>query len=440
LSTPGTAPETHGRLVRAMGRWTLAALVVNAILGSGIFGLPATLSRLLGPTAIWAWVLGAIGNGVVMACFAEVASRFSEAGGAYLYARTALPRLVAILVGWLAFLTRLTAAAAGANLLTTNLVEFLPAAERPGVRVAILTLLLGGMAILNLVGVQRSAASNNFFTVTKLLPLLFLLAAGAWWLASHTALTPAPLATPAAAGDWLTAGLLVAFAYGGYDGALMAMGEARNPRRDAPFALFVAMLFLLALYGGIQLVVDHVVPAPGSQARPLVEAARVVIGGWGAKLLALGAILSVVGYLGANFLAAPRLLFALTEQRDLPAVFGRVHPRWKTPHVAILVLATSVWGMAVYGNFVWNATLSAVARLFVYAATCSALLVLRRREAASAPAAATAAFRLPGGRVFAVLGIGFCLVLALRLGAKEYALLGGFCALATTHWLVVRRS
>jgi amino acid transporter len=218
----------------------------------------------------------------------------------------------------------------------------------------------------------------------------------------------------------------------------MAMGEARNPRRDAPFALFFAMAFLLALYGGIQLLVDHVVPDAASQARPLVEAARVVLGGWGAKLLALGAILSVVGYLGANFLAAPRLLFALTEQRDLPAVFGRVHPRWKTPYVAILVLATSVWAMAVYGNFVWNATLSAVARLFVYAATCSALLVLRRRERLD-PSTPAASFRLPGGIAFALLGIGFCLALALRLGAKELALLGAFCAVAAAHWLAVRR-
>lgn len=417
-----------------MGRWTLAALVINAILGSGIFGLPATLAQILGPAAPWAWIVGAIGNGVVMLCFAEVASRFSEAGGAYLYARESLPRLVAIQVGWLAFLTRLTAAAAAANLLTINLVEFFPAAEQPAIRVGLLTALLGTLALINLVGVRQSARTNNLFTAAKLLPLALLLAAGAWWL-----LRQAPVAStqqvPAGDVDWLRAFLLVAFAYGGYDGALMAMGEAKNPRRDAPFALLTAMVFLAFLYTSIQLIVDGVLTAPGATSRPLVEVARIVLGPWGAALLALGAIVSVIGYLGANFLAAPRLLFALAEQRDLPQFFARVHPRWRTPHVAILVLATSVWLLAVYGNFVWNATLSAVSRLFVYGATCAALLVLRRRD----DAAREAWFRLPAGRALAVLGIAFCLLLASRMGRAEVVILAVLSGVALLHWHLVRR-
>jgi amino acid transporter len=167
-----------------------------------------------------------------------------------------------------------------------------------------------------------------------------------------------------------------------------------------------------------------------------VEVARIVLGPWGAALLALGAIVSVIGYLGANFLAAPRLLFALAEQRDLPQVFARVHPRWRTPHVAILVLATSVWLLAVYGNFVWNATLSAVSRLFVYGATCTALLVLRRRD----DAAREAWFRLPAGSVLAVLGIAFCLLLASRMGRAEMVILAVLSGVALLHWHLVRRS
>ena len=416
-----------------MGRWTLAALVVNAILGSGIFGLPATLSKILGAAAPWVWIVGAIGNGVVMLCFAEVASRFTEAGGAYLYARESLPRLVAIQVGWLAFLTRLTAAAAAANLLTINLVEFFPAAERSGVRVAILTALLGGLALINLLGVRQSARSNNVVTVAKLLPLGMLLVVGGWWLLQHAPVTSTQVAAPGDT-DWLRAFLLVAFAYGGYDGALMAMGEAKNPRRDAPFALLTAMVFLAFLYTSIQLIVDAVLLAPGATERPLVEVARIVLGPWGASLLALGAIVSVVGYLGANFLAAPRLLFALAERHDLPQVFARVHPRWRTPHVAILVLATSVWLLAVYGNFVWNATLSAVSRLFVYGATCTALLVLRHSENAERPAW----FRLPAGRVLAVLGIAFCLLLASRMGRAEGVILAVLSSVALLHWRLVK--
>lgn len=424
-----------------MGRFTLAALVVNAILGSGIFGLPAVLARLVGPGAIWAWILGALGNVVVIACFAEVASRFTGAGGAYLYARTALPRLVAIQVGWLAFLTRLTAAAAGANLFTVNLAELLPAVATPAVRVGLLVALVGGLAVINLVGVRTGAGLSNVFTVGKLLPLAAFLAAGAWFFLTAGSVAPDPAAAsaPSAPGSaaWLQAVLLVVFAFGGFDGAMMAMGEARDPRRDAPFALGFAMALLTLLYVGIQLVVNATLAQPGATERPLVAAAQVMLGPTGGNLMAVGALISIVGFLGANFLNAPRLAFALAEHRDLPPVFARVHPRFHTPSWAIALFSILVLALAVHGNFEWNATLSALARLFVYGATCVALLVLRRqdRAAAGVPARLT----LPGGPVFALLGIAFCALLATRLGQSDLVILGVLALLALGHWAIVRR-
>lgn len=416
-----------------MGRWTLAALVVNAILGSGIFGLPATVSRLVGAAAPWAWIVGAAGNGVVMLCFAEVASRFHAAGGAYLYARETLPRPLAILIGWLAYLTRVTAAAAAANLFTVYLAQLVPAAEREGARIALLVLLLGTLALVNYRGVEAGARWNNLFTAAKLLPLLFFLAAGALFAWSRPVVTALAHGDTGAA-DWLQASLLICFAYGGYDGAMMAMGEAKNPRRDAPFALVAAMIFLAVLYTAVQLVVDATLADPGASARPLAEAAAAILGPWGGALLAVGAILSVVGLLGANFLNAPRLGFALAEHRDLPALFGRVHPRFRTPHVAIVAFATMVLALAVYGNFEWSATLSAVSRLFVYGSTCVILLLLRRRRPGEAR------FALPGGPLFPLLGIAFCLLLVTRMGTTDAWLLAAVVVLAALHWAVVRRS
>ncbi|GMU66943.1 MAG: amino acid permease [Acidobacteriota bacterium] len=420
-------------LVRAMGRWTLALLVVNAIVGSGIFGLPSVVSKHLGPLAPWAWVLGAVGNGVVMLCFAEVASRFTAAGGAYLYARESLPRLVAIEVGWLAFLTRMTAAAAGANLFTVNLAGLVPAAEQETVRLGALTLLLGTLTAVNVAGVEQGARWSNVFTVAKLVPLAILLVAGAAFLLLRGAIAPAAPASAASPDDWLRAGLLIAFAYGGYDGALMAMGEARDPRRDAPFALVAAMVALALLYTAVQLVVDGVLVDPAATERPLVEAASVVLGPWGGALLAAGTLVSIVGFLGANFLNSPRLGFALAENGDLPAVVGRVHPRFRTPYLAILGFGFLVWALAVAGSFAWNATLSAVSRLFVYGATCVALLALRRRDPHGAR------LRLPGGPVLATAGIAFCALLASRMGRAELVVVAVVTAVAAAHWALVRR-
>lgn len=434
---PGSSPDARGAaLVRTMGRWTLAALVVNAVVGSGIFGLPATVSRLVGPAAAWAWVVGALGNGLVMLCFAEVASRFDGAGGAYLYARATLPRLLAILVGWLAFLTRVTAASAGANLFTVHLAEFFPQAEREIVRILLLLLLVGGLALIHYRGVEGGARWNNLFTMAKLLPLGIFVAAGG--ILAFTRAVPGLAAAaakpPADAGDWLQASLLICFAYGGYDGAMMAMGEARDPRRDAPFALLSAMVFLALLYTAVQLVVDAALADPASSSRVLVDAARELLGPWGGALLAAGAVISIAGFLGANFLNAPRLGFALAEHGDLPRLFGRIHPAFRTPDVAILSFALLVLALAVYGSFEWSATLSAVSRLFVYGSTCVALIVLRRRRPGEAR------FELPGGLLFPLLGIGFCLLLMSRMGSGDALLLAAVAALATVHWALVKRA
>src|SRR5947207_9781389 len=117
-------------LVRAIGRWSLAALVINSIIGSGIFGLPSEIAKLVGHESPWAVLIAGAAMGIVMGCFAEVGSRFSEAGGPYLYARASFGRLIGIEVGWMLWLVRIAAPAATANLLVIYLGEFWPQAER----------------------------------------------------------------------------------------------------------------------------------------------------------------------------------------------------------------------------------------------------------------------------------------------------------------------
>ena len=133
-------------LIRAMGRWTLTALVINSIIGSGIFRLPSVVAGYLGKQSPLAFFVAAAGIGVVIACFAEVASQFGAAGGPYLYAREAFGQFIGIEIGWLLLLVRLTAAAAAANLFTNYLAEFWPAVEVPFTRLGVLTLLIGFLA------------------------------------------------------------------------------------------------------------------------------------------------------------------------------------------------------------------------------------------------------------------------------------------------------
>jgi APA family basic amino acid/polyamine antiporter len=425
---------TRPNLLRAIGRWSLAALTVNCIVGSGVFGLPSVLAALVGRASVLAVLLAGGAVGIVMTCFAEVASQFTETGGPYLYVRTAFGRLMGIQVGWLVWLVRLTACAANVNLFVTYLGEFLPYATQPLPRFLILTVLVGVLAATNVRGVQLGAQVSNAFTLAKLSSLGLVCVAGAYYLIATHRIVPATVVA-ADAKSWVQAMVLLMFAYGGFEAALISSGEARDPRRDMPFALFAALITCTAIYALIQWVVVGLLADPAHSDRPLADVARIVLGNGGAALVAVGALLSIYGYLSGNILATPRMTFALAEHGDFPSWFGAVHRRFRTPHFSIFVFALLVWLLALFGSFAGNATLSAGSRLLYYGLVCASLPALRSKQ----PAAAL--FRLPGGVIFAGLGALICASLLIRLiliDSGKSLILVAAVAVGLLNWLAVR--
>jgi basic amino acid/polyamine antiporter, APA family len=425
---PRTATPT---LIRAIGRWSMVALAVNSIIGSGIFGLPSVVAGLVGRFSPEAVLVAGVAMGVIVACYAEIASRFTETGGHYLYVREAFGRLAGLQVGWMNLLSRLTACAAAVNLLVISLGEFWTQASAPLPRLVVVSVLVATLAAANYRGVAAGTLVSNVSVIAKLVPLAVVCAVGLVYLAVH------PIAAPAAGGsttdDWLKATLILFFSYGGYEVALNPVGEAKDPRRDAPFALFVSLGVVTLFYTALQFVVVGVLPDAAHSTRPLADVARVTMGEAGAVLISLGALISVYGYLSANLLNNPRTMFALAERRDFPAWFAAIHPRFRTPYVSVVVFAIVVWGFALFGNFAWNVTLSAVARLFYYGAVCAAVPALRRKQ----PGAAR--LRLPGGPVLPVLGVLICVALLTRVDFSKSLILGATIAVATANWLVARR-
>jgi basic amino acid/polyamine antiporter, APA family len=430
IDEPPHTPQPQ--LVRAIGRWSMVALAINSIVGAGIFGLPSTLAGLVGRASPLLVVAAGAGMAVIVACYAEVGSQFSETGGTYLYLRRTFGRLIGLQVGWMTLLTRLTACAASVNLLVAYLGEFWPGAAAPISKVLVSSLFIGVLAVVNYRGVGAGALMSNAAVVAKLLALGTVCVAGVAWLGAHGQLaTPSVAAT--SAGGWVQASLLLLFAYGGYEAALNPMGEARNPRGDVAFALLVAVLVVTVLYSTLQLIVVGVLANAAHSERPLADAASVLMGRPGAALISVGALISVYGYVSANMLNMPRGLFALAERGDFPAAFARVHPRWRTPYVSIAVFALLVWVFSQFGDFVSNVTLSAFSRLFYYAAVCLAVPVLRRRQ----PRAQ--AFRLPGGVILPVLGIGICAALVAAVDFSKSIVLLLTIGVAFVNWVVVRR-
>jgi basic amino acid/polyamine antiporter, APA family len=422
-------------LVRAIGRWSLAALMVNCIIGSGIFGLPSVISGLVGSASPFAWLFAAAGTGLVMACFAEVSSRFDSSGGVYLYTRTAFGRSFGISIAWIGWLTRLTAAAANANLFIIYLAEFWPAAKSPAPRLIVLTVLLGFLTAVNYTGVRRGTTQSNLFTAAKLVTLgAFIIAALCFLAFKHQALVISlPAGSPK---TWLHSILLLMFAYGGYETALMVGGEAKDPRRDYPFALFTALIVCALAYTMTQWVIVSVLPLSSMTDRPMATAAQLMFGLWGARLVSIGVLISCYGYLSANTLGFPRILFAQAEHGDMPSSLTGIHRKFRTPHFAIVIFALCLWLFSLIGSFQWNVTISAMARLFYYGSVSAALPVLRRKKGIP-----DAQFRLPWGEVFAVLAVATSLLLFPRLDRLSAKVLGilGVCVFLNILW-AVRRS
>src|SRR5579872_1972782 len=417
-----------------MGRWTLTALVVNSIVGSGIFGLPSLVAGDVGQWSPLAYLIAAACVAVIMACFAEVASQFGESGGPYLYARRAFGNFLGIETAWLLWLVRVTAAAAAANLFTNYLAEFWPHTKEPLPRLAVLTILIGFLALVNYRGVKSGAVASNIFTIAKLSALIsFAILGVIFVLRTHAAIPPAIADTsPIPPRKWFEAMLVIWFAYGGFEAALVPMAEAKDPRHDAPFALFTGLVTTTILYCLIQYVVVATLPAAAATDRPLAMAASVMWGNLGAALISAGALVSLYGYLSAQMLHTPRLTFALGEQGDFPSFFSRIHARYRTPHVSILIFGGIVWSLAGLGNFKWNVIISSVARLFVYGVVCASLPVLRRKQ----PDAS--AYRIPAGNFVAALGIIFMLVLVSRMHRDEGIVILVTMGIALVNWVWAR--
>ena len=423
----------HPNLARVIGRWSLFALMVNLTIGAGIFGLPAAAAGILGRQSPFAYLIAAAGMAVIAACVAEVASRFQQTGGPYLYAKVAFGRFVGLQTGWLLWLTRVSSAAAVGNVFIDYLAGVWPYAKEPLLRVAILTILIVGLAVINIRGVKMGAQVSNFFTAAKILPLLILVAAGLWFL--HSSGSPVPSVVEShPAGNWLSAVLLLIYAFTGFESALIPAGEVKKPARAIPVALLTSLPLVATIYFLVQVVVVHTVANVAQSARPLSAAAYVLGRSTMARIVVLGALLSTFGSLSANMIATPRVTFAFAEQGDFPRWFAKIHSRYQTPYISILVFSVLLWVLAVLGTFRWNATLSAISRLFAYIVTCAALPMLRKKFPTQE------SFRLPGGVVFAVVGILFALLLASRMGKAELIALAITAALAFLNWLAVRRN
>ncbi|MDX1549177.1 MAG: APC family permease [Lysobacter spongiicola] len=412
------AAESPG-VIRAVSRWQLFGLSINDVIGSGIYLLPAAAAALLGPASLWAVLIAGGAVALLVLCYAQASSYFDQPGGGYLYAREAFGPFIGFEVGWMLFLTRIASAAALSNGLAEAVTHFWPSAASGAVRVSIVVGSLAFLVWVNVVGVRAAARTGVFLAIAKVLPLLMFIGIGAMYVDTSLAV---PLGRDIPLADLGEAALLLLFAYAGFENLPAAAGEYRNPRRDVPFALLAMIATVTAIYFAVQWVALGTLPGLAGSATPLAESAALFGGGWLALVLTVGATVSILGTNSNTIMLGPRYLHALALDGYGPRALARVHPRFRTPAVAIITLGVLSLVLALSGSFVQLALLSVVARLFTYIGTAVSVLVLRKRHGDQ-----PGAMQLPGGPLIPIAAL--LLSLGLLASAKVENLLAGAIAL-----------
>jgi APA family basic amino acid/polyamine antiporter len=408
-------------LVRGIGFTGLAASVVNCTVGAGIFVLPAAVALHLGAAAPLAFLLCFAVMTLVVACFALAGSRVSTSGGAYGWVEHAFGSYAAFLAGWLLWVSDILACSGIAAALSASASVLVPFLGAGAGRTAFILLLIGGLGLVNLRGVRSGVGLVKALTALKLLPLLLLVAAGAF------AITPANLAWPGLppARDLGDTVLLLIFAFVGVEVALAPSGEVKDPARTVPRAVFAALAVTTLLYVALQMVAQGVLGPALSRfpEAPLAEAAARVLGSWGRALLVVGASVSMLGYLGGSLLGSPRTLFAFGRDGIAP-VLALLHPRFRTPWAAILTHAGIAAALAISGTFEVLVLLSNVAVLALYGLCAVATFALVRRDVRREGEP----FRFPGDRAVPLVAAGAVLWVLASATAREVGVLAGVVA------------
>ena len=426
--------KTDEGLIRAVGVRGLTAAIINYTIGAGIFVLPAIVAGKVGNAAPMIYVICAVAMALIVMCFAEAGSRVPLSGGTYAYAETAFGPYVGYMIAMLLWLgANVLASAAVANVSVDTLGQIFPVFSRPAGRTAFLIAMYALFAYINIRGVKAGSRAVQTVTVGKLLPILLLVAVGLFAAKGSNLSWPG---LPPAADVSRTAMMLI-FAFMGFESALTPSGEVKDPVRTVPRSILIALVSVTILYILIQIVSQGVFgpELATNDKAPLAETARRVMGNAGRILVLVGAAISTFGFVGGDVLCSPRAVYALGRDGLLPSVFGRVHEKFRTPHVAIITHAILCAALAVTGSFNALVVLSVLSALVVYLVCCLATIQLQRkniRVEGSIP------YKVPGGRVVPILASAIVLWLMSSSTGKEFIALAIAVAVLTLIYFLMR--
>ena len=419
-------------LRRDIGFFGASFLVLNAMIGAGIFALPGKIAVNAGLLSPWLFLIVGLFFLAVVLTFAELASYYDRTGGPVIYATEAFGPLAGFSTGWVIFLARTTAFAANANVMAIYLGSAFDVFDNGLARGVIITIVTVGLTWANLLGVRDGVRTMGVFTFLKVTPLIIMVLLGFQHVTGSTLLPSASIVIEDLGGTTL----LLIYAYIGFETLAVTAGETSKPRSTLPKALVGTVIGTGLLYFLIVLVFVSVIPGDQYASTTLVDVGRSLAGPAGALAITLAAVFSIGGNLAGSMLAAPRLVYSLAENRLLPQWFGHIHPRYATPDRCISIMGGLALFLALTGSFVQLAIASSVARLLAYIVCIASLPTIRRNADEETRAQA---YRLKGGYAIPAIGLLICLWLLMQSRAESWVAIGVLLAIGMVlYWIETR--
>ena len=419
----------HGgkALRRTLTAFDLTLLGIGAIIGTGIFVLTGTAAaNQAGPAIGVSYLAAGLACAFAALCYAEFASMIPIAGSAYTYAYATLGEVFAWMIGWDLILEyavgSMTVAVGWSGYFQRILLGFgvqLPtwmtaspwAAEGAVINLPAALVVLGITGLL-VVGVRESARFNAVMVAIKLAAVLFFIAAG------FTFVKPENWSPfmPYGFSGVMAAAAVVFFAYIGFDAVSTTAEEAKNPQKDLPVGIIASLIVCTVLYLAVSAVLTGILPVVEYKTNvqflnaPVGYALAVIGQDWAAGLVSAGAVAGITSVLLVMLMSQPRIFFAMSRDRLLPAGASKVHPRFKTPHITTMITGSVVAVCAALVPIQILGEMTSIGTLFAFMVVCAAVMILRvQRPEAKRP------FRVPGGFLIPGLGIASCLYLMLSL-------------------------
>ncbi len=388
-------------LNREIGIFGLSANIINIVIGAGIFVLPALVTGVLGRASIIAYLFCGLLITLIMLCFAEIGSKIIISGGAYSYIEVVLGRYPGFIAAFFFLLTGVTSDAAVANAVADVAGSLFPFMQTGIIRLLIFLIIFAGLGYINIIGVKDGVGFVKMITLAKIIPLIFILLIGTKDLSvSHLVWDSMPSVTKIG-----EASLLLFFAFMGAESALSVSGEVRHPQKTIPKAIFISIAFILFIYIFIQLISQAILGSAlsGYTENTLGHVAGKIVGPVGLVLMTMGAGVSMFGNLSSEVLSIPRVLYAVSNDRLIPVkILSKIHSKFATPYVAIIVYAGLDFLFASTGGFKELVIVSSASVLLIYLGVAVAVIKLRFTGEKHSRGDH---FRIPGGIVVPVLTV-----------------------------------